>query len=260
MFIGTVADAIEGHRRRHFEGPGNFRGYTDFMFETPPGEPPGPQAFLVHQAPDWSLPAHFHMQHQFQVIAGGGGRLGVHEVTPGSVHYASPQSGYGPLVAGADGVEYFTLRVRADRGAWYMPESRQHMDRGMRKEQVTQAPSPDEALADKETLIAVRDDGLGAWRYRVDAGQSLACDEPVGKAGRFHVVLRGSFRLGDTELARHSCVYWSPPDASPVFEAGEASSEMVIVQFPEAALYHEVPEEVLAAAPRQAVAPAAKPA
>ncbi len=127
------------------------------------------------------------------------------------------------------------------------------MDRGLRKQQITQAPSPDAALDERETLIPVREDGLGAWRYRAHAGQALSCDEPVGKAGRFHVVLCGSFRLGDaTLLARHSCVYGSPPDAPLVFEACEAGSEMVVVQFPEAALYHEVPEEVLAAAPRQA--------
>lgn len=63
--IGTIDDAVAGGRRRQFnlEG-GNFRGYTDFMFESVPGEPLGPQAFLVHQAPGWVLPVHFHMQYQ----------------------------------------------------------------------------------------------------------------------------------------------------------------------------------------------------
>lgn len=259
--IGTIEDAVAGNRRRHFnvEG-GKFRGYTDFMFESESGEPLGPQTFLVHQAPEWELPVHFHMQYQMQVIVGGGGTLGKHVVGPGSVHYATPQSAYGPLKAGPQGVEYFTLRVLTDKGAWYMPESRPMMEPGKRKTQATGDLPGGAPPAAATTLIALRPDGAGAWAYRAEAGETVRCSEPTSPAGRFHVVLRGSFRIAGQSLPQHACVYWSPPDEPPVFEAAQADTELVVVQFPEEALHNVVDPEILARAPQQAFVTAGKPA
>ena len=48
-----------------------------------------PMAFLVEQDPDTTFSAHFHQADQFQVVAGGAGRLGRHGVRTGSVHYAN---------------------------------------------------------------------------------------------------------------------------------------------------------------------------
>lgn len=259
--LGTIDDAVAGNRRRHFnvEG-GKFRGYTDFMFESEPGQPLGPQAFLVHQAPHWELPVHFHMQYQMQVIVGGGGTLGKHAVGPGSVHYATPQSAYGPLKAGPEGVEYFTLRVLTDKGAWYMPESRPMMEPGKRKDQAAGDLPTGGATAAATTLIALRPNGVGAWAYRAAAGETVRCSEPASPAGRFHVVLRGSFRVGADTVPRQGCVYWSPPEEPPVFEALEPDSELVVVQFPEEALHNVVDPEVLAKAPQQVSFTAAKAA
>lgn len=254
---GTIDEAVAGGRRRQFSAEGaRFHGYTDFMFESEPGQPPGPQAFLVHQDPGWVLPVHFHMQYQMQVVVGGGGTLGKHTVGPGSVHYATPQSAYGPLTAGPDGLEYFTLRVLTDRGAWYMPESRRMMEPGRKKEQATgDLPA---SAAEAATLITLRPDGVGAWAYRADAGGVVRCGEEPTRAGRFHVVLSGSFRLGAHTLPRQACAFWSPPDAAPQFEALEDGSRLVVVQFPEAALHHFVAPEILAQAPTtlSTVAPA----
>jgi hypothetical protein len=240
--IGTVEDAVAGHRRRFFtvEG-GKFRGYTDFMFETEPGE--GAQAYLVHQDPGWALPVHFHMQYQMQVIVGGSGTLGKRRVGPGSVHYAAPYSAYGPLTAGPHGLEYFTLRVLTDKGAWYMPESRPMMDATKRKDQAT-GDLPEGEWKGPTTLLPLRDDGVGAWAYRADAGDTVRCGEPVSTAGRFHVVLKGVFRHGGTLLPRHACVFWSPPDDAPAFLAEEDGSELVVVQFPAEAVHHHVPSEM----------------
>jgi hypothetical protein len=249
--VGTIEDALAGNRRRifNFEG-GKFRGHTDFMFETEPGQ--GPQAFLVHQDPGWVLPVHFHMQYQMQVVVGGGGTLGKHAVGPGTVHFAAPHSAYGPLAAGPGGLEYFTLRVLTDKGAWYMPESRSMMNPGKRKDQATGDLPEGAVSAGATTLIALRPDGVGAWAYRAAKGDTVRCTEPTSPAGRFHVVLKGSFRFGGEVLPRHACVYWSPPDEPPVFGAVEAGSELVVVQFPEEALHSVVDPEILAQVPQQA--------
>ncbi|WP_137917021.1 hypothetical protein [Hydrogenophaga sp. 2FB] len=239
----TVAEAVSAGRRRCFD-EGQFRGMADYLFETAPGEEPGPQALVARQAPGWTLPVHFHMQYQFQVVLRGSGTLGKHVLAPGSVHYTSPQSGYGPILAGEDGLDYFTIRVLTDKGAWYLPEARAYMERGLFKEQQW-GPAPDEESAwGWQTLIPFRPDGLGAWACTGQANTPYACKEPHSDAGRFHSVIRGSFRLGNRVLPPGSCVYWSPPDSPPTFTALEEKSLMIAVQFPGEALRHHVPPEL----------------
>src|SRR5689334_11266367 len=104
-----------------------FRGFlTDFIVPTP-DDPLQAQAYLVEQNAGWVLPVHFHLENQYQVVTGGSGTLGAHPVAPLYVHFASRESGYGPITAGPEGLAYLTLRVQGDAGAWYLPESRPRM-------------------------------------------------------------------------------------------------------------------------------------
>jgi hypothetical protein len=251
--IATVQEAVAAGRRRRFvAADGPFEGYTDFLFESAPDEGAGPQAFLVHQAPDCTLPAHFHMQHQVQVIVGGSGLLGRHPLVPGAVHYASPQSAYGPLVAGPQGLEYFTLRVKTDKGAWYLPASRPAMQAGLRKEQVTAAPEWASSADRSTTLVALRDDGLAAWAFRAEADETVQCAAPAGAAGRFHIVLQGSFEQDGRPLPAHACVFTSPTSEAPCFRSTAPGSTLIIVQFPQAALDCNPPPDLPLSATRQA--------
>jgi hypothetical protein len=253
ILISTLQQAAQAGRRRRFDPvDGPFDGYTDFLFESGPEQPAGPQAFLVHQAAGCVLPAHFHLQHQIQVVVGGSGMLGRHEVHPGSVHYASPQSAYGPLVAGPDGLEYFTLRAKTDKGAWYLPESRPAMQSGLRKEQITAAPAWSDPDTSACTLIPLREDRLGAWFYRKNAGEVVVCDAAASASGRFHVILRGAFECQGQRVPHHACVYWTPPDEAPRFEAAEPDSVLIVVQFPESALHCEAPSDLPVDPTRQA--------
>ncbi|WP_295374302.1 hypothetical protein [uncultured Pseudacidovorax sp.] len=246
--VGTVEDAISGGRRRVFDaGTGRFRGHTDFLFESEGPDVPGPQAFLVHQAPGWTLAPHFHLQHQVQVVVGGSGRLGQHPLGPGSVHYASPEAPYGPLVAGPDGLDYFTLRVQTDRGAWYMPESRPTMTAGLDRRQTTAGPDPSQPVLD--VMIAPRPDGLAAWLLRGDGDdivlpplQPPPAVGPNGQAGgacdRFHVVLDGAFEIEGHGLPAHACLYASSTESLRRARALEVGSRLVVVQFPSLAASH----------------------
>ena len=97
------------------------------MPKTPPGPATiYPMAFLVEQDADAVVGAHYHQADQFQVMVGGSGRLGTHDVAAGAVHFAGAWSPYGPLAAGGDGLHYFTLRNGWDPGARYMefPDNR----------------------------------------------------------------------------------------------------------------------------------------
>ena len=126
-------------RRRVFNS-GEFHGFTDYLIDPVADSCYTPQAFLVHQQPGWVLRTHYHQQEQFQVVVRGGGSLGRHRLKALSVHYASRESGYGPLIAGPDGLDYLTLRSCADPGAQYLPESRQNMRSALQKRQETVGP------------------------------------------------------------------------------------------------------------------------
>ena len=69
-----------------------------------------PTVALIEQPAGFEFMPHFHRQNQFQVFVGGSGSLGRHALAPVVVHYAGAYTGYGPLLAGPEGIQYFTLR------------------------------------------------------------------------------------------------------------------------------------------------------
>ena len=95
-----------------------------------------PQGFLVDQPPGAVTPPHFHEPNQFQVFVGGKGRIGAFPAVPLTVQYANGHTPYGPIVAGPEGVEYFTLRQRWDPGAKYLPANRDKMQKGNQRTRV----------------------------------------------------------------------------------------------------------------------------
>ena len=103
-----VANGVPAHLTTYFGTNFAMRGP-----ETPP--PPGPEvvypmAFLVEQSAGSTVQAHFHAANQFQVVVAGRGMLGRHEVAPICVHYTNAFNSYGPICAGGEGLNYFTLR------------------------------------------------------------------------------------------------------------------------------------------------------
>lgn len=205
---------------------------------------PRAQAFLVEQTPSWTLPTHFHTQHQFQVFVAGGGSLGKHAVRPLEIHYASPYSAYGPLVSGELGAAYLTLRLIGDIGAWYLPESRPHLPLRIKKQQMHAAPNPAtmaHALVDlkaplEEALIALEASGLAAWIVRLPPHHKMPA--PAGaenNGGRFYVVTEGVMCVDKTELAGLATIFISS-DKILDLEAGATGMEVIILQFPASAL------------------------
>src|ERR1700704_4591078 len=84
-----------------------------------------PMAYLVEQPPNYTIPAHFHLVDQFQVMVSGTGWLGKSRIADTLVHYTNAYTTYGPIITEQDAVEYFTLRNAWDiTGAHKMPDSR----------------------------------------------------------------------------------------------------------------------------------------
>lgn len=198
-----------------------------------------PTMFLVEQPPNVSLRAHFHAQNQFQLFVGGSGRIGSHAIRPLTVHYAGAYTGYGPLVSGPEGIAYFTIRAVFETGAFYMPESREKMIRGP-KRQLTSDPVPpaDEAslaaLTDVQAhdLIPLQSDGIAARVLRLPPGASGTAAGAKGIAGLYCVVSAGSLIYGATELRLWESVFASGDEAPVPLLAGARGAEVVLLQLP----------------------------
>jgi hypothetical protein len=145
-----------------------------------------PQAFLVIQPPGAVTPAHFHEPNQFQVFVEGDGRIGAHPTTPLTVQYANGHTPYGPIVASASGVKYFTLRQRWDPGAKYLPASREKLVEGNQRARVKgglgASSDADRARREGEaveTVFPMEPDGLAGWLYRLGPGRACTLPEPA---------------------------------------------------------------------------------
>lgn len=201
---------------------------------------PGAQAFLVEQDPHFHLSAHYHLQHQFQVVVDGGGTLGKHVIKPFALHYASAESGYGPIIAGAEGLSYFTLRVIADSTTWVLPEHRGRMRQGLPKRQrfvdALSVPEDQPPSPDIDAVMPMDAHGTGAWLVRVPAGESVVVPGAQQGAGRFHIVGSGNMLVDGQRHGPKSVVYASSEEAEFRIVAGDAPLQVVVVQFPRDAL------------------------
>lgn len=221
----------------------NFHGETDSMLQ-PDVDGSGPQAFLATQHPNWTLPVHYHLQEQFQVVVDGGGKLGPHTLQPLMVHYSSREAGYGPIVAGPDGLKYLTLRAVSDTGAWYLPESRDKMRRNLPKRQLHAGPwlvSPSADLASRhepivDTVIAPDAQGLAGWIVRLGPGQATSEPQHAGGGGRYLIVAAGAIELRGRTLRRLACTFASPDEPAVQIVAGDTGAEVLVLQYPASAL------------------------
>jgi hypothetical protein len=225
-----------------------FKGRITDLIVADPRSSVRPQAFLVEQAPNWVLPTHFHLQHQFQLFVGGGGSLGKHPIGPLTVHYASRHSGYGPLVSGDEGISYLTMRAVSDTGAWYLPESRDRLQLRIKKQQAHGAPDKLVTAHElralpgpcQETLLAPDGDGLAAWLLRLPPRTRAPAPGADAKhAGRFYAFTKGSLRTGEHEIPALAALF-VPPGETLDMEAGDAGLEVIVLQYPQSAL---VPED-----------------
>ncbi len=222
-------------RKDTFEG-----SVTDFI-ATHEIRQAGAQAFLVEQLPHWSTPSHFHLEHQFQVVVAGDGAIGRHPVAPLTVHYAAPETGYGPIQAGPAGVSYLTLRATGDTGAWYLhkPGSIERMQKGLKREQQHGEPQDgirETALSALKTsqeqdLISLREDGLSAKLFRLPAGETLNLPTEKTHGGRFFVITDGILESTAGQSPALSVVH-VPPEDTLNAKAGAEGVEVLVLQFP----------------------------
>lgn len=198
-----------------------------------------PTVFLVEQAPHVSLRTHFHRQNQFQLFVRGGGRLGPHDVSALTVHYAGAYTGYGPLVAGSEGLAYFTLRPVWETGSLTLKDHPQEMRRGP-KRAVHSAPVRPASKAELgalpapacQDLIAPQVDGLAAQLHSLPAGAVLQLPAGSAHAGQFHVVIAGTVAVDGRMLHPWESIFSPPGETPPAMTAGAEGAQLACLQFP----------------------------
>jgi hypothetical protein len=244
--LQTWEQAKLGRKAFHKE---TFEGHITDMIATHLERKAGDQAFLVEQNPHWITPTHFHLEHQFQVITAGNGTIGRHAVGPLCVHYAAPETAYGPIAAGPEGVSYLTMRMWGDTGAWYIhkPGSRERLQegpkQGLKREQQHSAPQSHitpQALAHLpntaiEVLIDPRADGLAAHLLRIAPGQSHPLLSAHAYGGRYYVVMQGTVMMADASAQTLSIAFATANEPLNLL-AGAQGAEVLVVQFPVQAL------------------------
>lgn len=233
-------------RRRFLQLPDGFAYHKGEWMES--GQDPllSPTVFLIEQGAEKVLPTHWHRENQFQVVVGGQGTMGHHEIGPILVHYAGAYSGYGPIVAGPQGVMYFTIRAVHEQGAMMAATDRDRMIRGPKRQVSSDRYQPldDAAIAALGAprcidLIPLAADKLAAQVWQLPPSGSALALEPAGSSGQFLMVLAGELRHAGQSLGKWETVFVSSDEPAQRLQAGESGAQVLLLQIPpKADVYH----------------------
>jgi hypothetical protein len=220
----------------------NVEGYPEISFTNFVGsyaaDDRSTQGYLVaYDEAGGTIPPHFHGVDQWQVVIDGGGRLGKHDATPVLVHYTDGYTPYGPIVAGDDGIGFYTLRVQAYIGVHVMPGSRSEMARPAGRALTVHAGlnpgRPDlDRPGDPVRPLVAENDGVAAWSVRVAPGGTQTAPSPAHGGGQFHIVVNGTWTRAGEQLPPRSLAFVEPGDPPAEYEAGPDGLELVVMQFP----------------------------
>jgi hypothetical protein len=201
-----------------------------------------PMIYLVDQEPDSTIQTHFHQVDQYQVVVGGSGAMGREPLAPITVHYTNAHTGYGPLAAGPDGLQYLTIRNRWDPGLRPLPEALDELPPAgtvKQRQRTTKpvAPLHIEALGllDKLHLRQLLEEpasGSQAWMLALPPYGASPCPGR-STADRVLVVCAGSL-TGTAANDVHSC-HFIPAGEDVSLQASAKGVDMLILQFREPA-------------------------
>jgi rubredoxin len=217
-------------RAREFRWQGPFAGRDDL-----------PQCFVVDQPPGSTVEPHFHIEDEFQLVVAGGGRLGRHPVEPLAIHYSGAYTPYGPIVAGREGIRYFTLRAKRDPGAKFLPAERDQMKPAPKRFYMageSLRPSPAAALAGLEAprfvpLIEETAERVGVFLAEAGPGGRIEGPDPAGTGGQYLVVTAGSAEAEGRRLGPYGTAFVAPGEPALAMTAGPEGAQVVVMQFPE---------------------------
>lgn len=202
-----------------------------------------PQALMTDMSPDETILAHFHGVSQFQVFAGGAGKMGRHDLNGIVVQFKDHHTAYGPVVAGVQGLRFFAMRMHtANSGPVYLdkPGYREKLQPSKRRNLLSPPVvlSNDlvletrRAVANEPVYAEAFDDGLDARLLRLGAGMSAPAPDPSLAGGLYLFVVNGSLAWADAKLPAWSMVAVETVEAPFSIKAGERGLEVLVLQFP----------------------------
>ncbi len=237
IVLGTRAQGEA--RRRFLQLPSGFSYHKGEWLETNQDPLLSPTMFLIEQPADSVLPAHFHRENEFQVMVEGSGTIGRHQIGPIMVHYAGAFTGYGPIIAGVQGVKYFTIRSVFESGAMMVATDRDRMIRGPKRQVHADVYQPlgEAAMAGLDDvqsveLIAVTAEKLAARVWQLPPNGSVLSLDPQGSNGQFHMVLSGHLKQAGQVLRQWETVFVSADEPALLLEAGAGGAEVLMMQMP----------------------------
>lgn len=204
---------------------------------------PDLQAFRIDMSTNMILESHFHIVDQFQIFMAGSGTIGRDRADMITAHYADHHTGYGPLVAGEQGMSYLTLRSKTDAGLIKLstPNVRELLEPTKRRHRVSSKvvlsippvlQHRDEVGIESVMEERAGDDGMRVLVYRMGAGMEAQAPETAATGGYYTIVMNGSLVHEGAEYLPWSLVWTSHTDAAPMLRAGEKGLEAMIAVFP----------------------------
>lgn len=196
-----------------------------------------PTASLIEQPPHCTLEPHFHRQNQFQVFVEGDGTIGAHGLQTVLVHYAGAYTGYGPLISGAQGIKYFTIRPVCESGFIPATEAREKMIRGPKRHLTVGPFSPAHPPAGLQIghTLAVHpfdDDGLGVGYLQLAPSGEMHIERHAASQGVFVFVLQGQLQLPTQNLEPWELFFVSRDEPMPACKAGAQGALVLILHCP----------------------------
>ena len=235
MTICTGKLDLSASNRKSVRTDGDVHLHKTMVISPDPAKAVTPNAFLVEQPAGATIRPHFHTNSQWLVFVGGSGMLGRRAVQGYVAQYVAPHTGYGPIVAGEDGLWYFTLRPSAAAGAKYLPESHDQLDMRLTKRQVTSplfAPGAATAAEPVIEMIAPQQGGLAAWMLWLAPGSARAVPKHAGGLARYYVVTQGEMIVRGEHLGPLSLAWVDDEDLALPLQAGCAGLSVLALQFP----------------------------
>jgi len=206
--------------------------------------PDFPHASLNQLDPGRFSDTHFHMRDQFQVVVGGKGTIGRHDLAPYGVHFSRAYTPYGPLVADAGaGLTFFVMRARRDTGAQRLPQNKDKLklvpDR--RPWQVTgraMFPAIQSGRAAQDIALqaipGINDEtGLAAYTLTMTPNSKTYAPDPSRGDGQYVVVVKGSLLYDNREHRAWTLAFIEPKEGPYEIRAGSAGLEAIVLNFPQ---------------------------
>ena len=214
MSTSVLLGLKAGEELKYHEHDNGLKYYRHDYFDIHDDLENCPQSYLIKQLPNITNPLHFHTQNQFQVFIEGSGSFGRHEVLPYVVHYAGAYTGYGPIIAGDQGLHYLTLRSSRDLGAKFLPAQMEFLKKGPKHHYTSPSIIPEEqtALNDitQDDLSWIHQDehsNLGVGVLKIPSNKEYQVQVPDQIAGLFFVIMQGCVKANNFLLRKNENLY-----------------------------------------------------